>query len=43
MSWRQWMAARQLLAEEFVGKFHRQAKAAEDEEFRRAQKNLQRK
>lgn len=40
MTWHEWLAARQLLAEEFVGKFHRQGKASEDEEFRRAAKNL---
>lgn len=42
MTWHEWLAARQLLAEEFVGKFQRQAKVVEDDEFRRATKHLHR-
>lgn len=42
MTWREWMAARQLLAEEFVGKFQRQAKGVEDDEFRKSAATLRR-
>lgn len=33
MTYRQWLAARQLLAEEFLGKYLRQPNAAEDAAF----------
>jgi hypothetical protein len=36
MSWRRWLAARQLLAEEFVGTHVRAARDAEDAQFRRS-------
>lgn len=42
MTWRQWHAARQLLAEETVGVALRQQAHAEDAAFARATKNLQR-
>jgi hypothetical protein len=42
MTWREWQAARQLLAEETVGVNVRQAAHAEDDAFRRASQNLQR-
>jgi len=35
MTYRQWMAARQLIAEEFLGKFVRQSSHAEDAAFAR--------
>jgi hypothetical protein len=42
MTWRQWHAARQLLAEETVGVAARQRMHEEDAAFARASKNLQR-
>lgn len=42
MTYRRWMAARQLLAEEGVGFSIRQAAAQEDAAFLTASKNLQR-
>lgn len=42
MTWREWLAARQLLAEETVGVNVRQAAHQEDAAFRRATQNLQR-
>lgn len=42
MTWPEWMAARQLLAEETVGVNVRQAKRQEDDAFARASRNLQR-
>jgi hypothetical protein len=42
MTWVEWMAARQLLAEETVGVAVRQTAAQEDAAFSRATKNLQR-
>ena len=41
MTWRQWHAARQLLAEETVGVAARQRQHEEDAKFARATKNLQ--
>lgn len=35
MTYRQWWAARQLLAEEFLGKYLRQSSSAEDAAFAR--------
>lgn len=42
MTWREWLAARQLLAEETVGVNIRQTAAHEDAAFQRATHNLQR-
>ena len=42
MTYRQWMAARQLLAEEFLGKYLRQNAQAEDEAFKRSLSNTPR-
>jgi hypothetical protein len=38
MTYRRWMTARQLLAEEFVGVYQRGAKRVEDEQFQRSLK-----
>jgi hypothetical protein len=40
MTFRQWMAARQLLTEEFFGVLIRQQRQAEDDEFTRARKRI---
>jgi hypothetical protein len=42
MTWREWQAARQLLAEETVGINVREVKRREDAAFATATKNLQR-
>jgi hypothetical protein len=42
MTWREWQAARQLLAEETVGVNIRQVAAHEDAAFKQATHNLQR-
>jgi hypothetical protein len=42
MTWREWQAARQLLAEETVGVNVRQTANAEDAAFATATRNLQR-
>ena len=42
MTWHEWLAARQLLAEETVGVNARTAKRQEDDAFTRASRNLQR-
>jgi hypothetical protein len=42
MTYRQWMAARQLLAEEFLGKYLRQPDRAEDAAFARGLSHLSR-
>lgn len=39
MTWREWLAARRLLAEETVGINARQARQAEDEIFARSRRN----
>jgi hypothetical protein len=40
MSWREWMAARQLLAEESAGRLTRIAGHEEDDEWNKATKGL---
>lgn len=42
MTWREWLAARQLLAEETLGVTVRQEAAAEDDAFERSARNLRR-
>jgi hypothetical protein len=42
MTYRQWLTARQLLAEEFLGKYLRAPDRAEDEAFKRAMSNTPR-
>jgi len=42
MTWREWTAARQLIAEETIGVNIRAAARQEDAAFNRASKNLQR-
>ena len=42
MTWREWLAARQLLAEETIGVAVRQVADAEDAAFERAAQNLRR-
>jgi hypothetical protein len=42
MTWRQWQAARQLLAEEFFGAPRRASQAAEDAQFRQSAEALRR-
>lgn len=43
MTWREWMAARQMLNEEVVGVLVRQNAAAEDDEFKRSAEALRHK
>ena len=42
MTWREWQAARQLLAEETVGVNARQVRQGEDDAFRKSAQALQR-
>jgi hypothetical protein len=42
MTWREWLAARQLLAEEQVGQYLRQSRREEDHEFRKSAESLRR-